>query len=76
MVTCGGHGYDKGAENMKIVFVIILFIHGLIHFMGFAKAFHFGNLAQFTKDIPKPMGLLWLLTGLLFIVSALIDLMK
>ncbi|AKA34287.1 DUF6544 family protein [Flagellimonas lutaonensis] len=61
---------------MRIVLLLILLFHGLIHFMGFAKAFHFGNLAQFTKDIPKPMGLLWLLTGLLFIVSGILYMMK
>ncbi|WP_157517961.1 hypothetical protein [Flagellimonas lutaonensis] len=50
---------------MKIVVVIILVIHGLIHFMCFVKAFDFANMGQFTKEISKPMGLLWLLTGLL-----------
>ncbi|HEA19746.1 hypothetical protein LCGC14_1127490 [marine sediment metagenome] len=61
---------------MRILFIVILIIHGLIHFMGFAKAFDFGNIAQFTKEISKPMGLLWLLTGLLFFISAILYLMK
>ncbi|HEA19785.1 MAG TPA: hypothetical protein ENH87_02570 [Pricia antarctica] len=61
---------------MKIVFGILLFIHGLIHFMGFAKAFDFGSMAHFTKEVSKPMGLLWSLTGLLFIVSGILYLMK
>lgn len=61
---------------MKIVLPLILVFHGLIHFMGFAKAFDFDNMAQFTKEISKPMGLLWLLTGLLFLVSGILYLMK
>jgi hypothetical protein len=63
-------------EKMKITITIILFIHGLIHFMGFAKAFDYGDMAQFTKEISKPMGLLWLLTGLLFILTAALKLSK
>jgi len=61
---------------MRIVFLLIVLLHGLIHFMGFAKAFDYGNMVQFTKEISKPMGLLWLLTGLLFIVSAVLNLIK
>ncbi len=61
---------------MKIVLTILLFIHGLIHFMGFAKAYEFGKMATFTKEISRPMGLLWLLTGLLFIIVAISNLMK
>lgn len=29
---------------MKIVFTILFFIHGLIHFMGLAKAYDLGNM--------------------------------
>ncbi len=51
-------------------------MHGLIHFMGFAKAFHFAKIEQLTKDISKPLGILWLLTGLLFIISIALYLAK
>lgn len=54
---------------IKFVFAVIL-LHGVIHLMGFAKAFHLGNINQLTIDISKPVGLLWLLTFLLFILSA------
>ena len=62
--------------TMKILIAILILIHGLIHVMGFAKAFSIGNLTQFTKEISRPMGLLWLLTGLLFIAMAILNLMK
>lgn len=61
---------------MKFVLTIILFIHGLIHFLGFAKAFHFGNMEQFAKEISKPMGLLWLFTGLLFVSASVLFIAK
>ncbi|MDT7830060.1 hypothetical protein RQM65_15435 [Pricia sp. S334] len=61
---------------MKIVLTITLFLHGLIHFMGFAKAFGYGNLTQFSKEISRPMGFLWMLAGILFVVSALLYFLK
>jgi len=36
---------------MQIVLPLILLLHGIIHFMGFAKAFDYGNMIQFTKEI-------------------------
>jgi hypothetical protein len=54
-----------------IVFAFLL-LHGIIHLLGFAKAYHFGNVNQLTIDISKPVGLLWLLTSILFILSAIL----
>jgi len=56
---------------MRIVLVLLVILHGLIHLMGFAKAFQFGEMVQFTKEISKPMGILWFLAALLFIVTAI-----
>ena len=53
-----------------------MLIHGLIHFMGFAKAFGYGNIAQLTKEITKPSGLLWLVSALLFITVVVLFLLK
>jgi hypothetical protein len=50
---------------MKVLFAVILVVHGLIHFMGAAKAFGVAELPQLTQPISKPVGLLWLLGGLL-----------
>ncbi len=61
---------------LKYFFAFILFIHGLIHLMGFAKAFGYGNITQLTKDISKPNGLGWLLVALLFVVATLLFLLK
>tara|TARA_R110002050_G_scaffold286468_3_gene436940 strand:- start:24302 stop:25393 length:1092 start_codon:yes stop_codon:yes gene_type:complete len=57
---------------MKIGITLVLFIYGVIHFMGFAKAYNVGQLAQFSKEISKPLGILWLCAGLIFILIALL----
>jgi hypothetical protein len=52
---------------MKILFLILLLVHGLIHLMGFTKAFQLAELSQLTKEISKPAGAFWLLTAILFL---------
>lgn len=44
--------------------------------MGYAKAFGYGNLNQFSKEISKPMGLLWLATALIFFTGSILILTK
>ena len=61
---------------LKYLFAFIMLIHGLIHFMGFAKAYNYGNITQLTKYISKPVGVLWLITAILFIVAVLLFLLK
>ncbi|HMB63215.1 MAG TPA: DUF6544 family protein, partial [Eudoraea sp.] len=56
---------------MKVALFLIVLIHGLIHFIGFARAFALVNNSIITREVSKPVGLLWVVTGLLFIVSAI-----
>lgn len=49
---------------MRWVFLAVLLVHGLIHFMGFAKAFRFAELPQLVMPIGRGMGLVWLAAGL------------
>lgn len=44
--------------------------HGLIHLIGFAKAFGLAELPQLVRPITRPMGVLWLLASALFVASA------
>jgi hypothetical protein len=53
-----------------------MLVHGLIHFMGFAKAYNYGSITQLTKYISKPAGLFWLIAAILFIVGVLLFLLK
>lgn len=61
---------------MKFLLAILLFLHGLIHLMGFAKAFNYGKITQIKDEIPKPIGILWLLASTLFILAAVLLLLK
>lgn len=54
---------------LKIIFTIIIAIHGLIHLMGFFKAYDFAALIQLTQSISKSIGILWLTTTILFAVT-------
>lgn len=60
---------------IKYIFALIIALHGLIHFMGFAKAFSYGNMAQLTKEISKPIGVVWFATALLFVVAMILFLL-
>ncbi len=55
---------------LRIALLIIILLHGLIHVMGFAKAFGFGKMQQLTLPISKITGLLWLLTAIFFVMAA------
>ena len=57
---------------MRIFFFILVIIHGLIHLMGFGKAFHLTEMTQLTVDISKPLGILWLITAILFVISCVL----
>jgi hypothetical protein len=54
---------------MKWFFGGLLLLHGLIHLMGFAKAFGYAELPQLTQPISKPMGLTWLVVTGLFLLT-------
>lgn len=54
---------------MRIIFLIILLLHGLIHLMGFAKAFQLAEIEQLTLPISKSSGIFWLLTCILMLSS-------
>jgi hypothetical protein len=61
---------------LKIIFFIIIIVHGLIHLMGFVKAFKLAPMDQLTQPISKPVGLLWLLTALLFLAAVFLFLRR
>jgi len=61
---------------LRTAFGFIVIIHGLVHLLGFVKAFRLADVSQLTQDIAKPTGLLWLLAASLFIIAALCFLLK
>lgn len=61
---------------LRFIFAFILVVHGLIHLMGFAKAFKLAEVPQLTGSFSKPVGMLWFVTALLFVASALFFFLK
>ena len=55
---------------MKYFFAALLGAHGLLHLLGFVKAFDLSPLSQLRSPIPRGLGFLWLLAALLFVASA------
>lgn len=54
---------------MKVALAVLIFIHGLIHVLGFLKAFGYGQLTMLSGEYSRFHGLLWLLASILFMVS-------
>ena len=55
---------------LKVLFVVLMVIHGLIHIMGFVKAFEWANITQLQQDISKVSGILWLCCTIGFLITA------
>ncbi|GAA4411463.1 hypothetical protein GCM10023187_37340 [Nibrella viscosa] len=60
----------------RYVLIFGLMVYGLIHLLGFSKAFSYGNVSQLTSNIAKPVGLIWAATAILFTAAAVLLLLK
>lgn len=61
---------------MKSIFGIFLIVQALIHVIGFAKAFQLSEIEQLTQSVSKPIGVLWLVAALLFVLSTTLVFLK
>jgi hypothetical protein len=61
---------------LRYALLFLLLVHGLIHLMGFVKAFRLAEIPQLTQAISRPVGLFWGLTTLLFLLSAVLYFMN
>ncbi|MGH1364588.1 MAG: DUF6920 family protein [Calditrichia bacterium] len=57
---------------MKTVFTIIVALHGLIHLLGFVKAFKIAEVNDLTIPISKSSGVLRLIACVLFLITAIL----
>lgn len=57
---------------MKFVLLALLAIHGLLHLLGFLKAFELAALKALSQPVNKVAGVFWLLATLLFLVTLLL----
>lgn len=57
---------------MRILFAVLVILHGALHLPGFLKAYSILPVPSLAGHISKPFGLLWLLAGVLLVVSGLL----
>ena len=60
---------------MYIFFIVLIFLHGLIHLMGYLKAFGYAELKELKKPIGKSDGLVWGISTVLFLLTGLLNLL-
>ncbi len=53
----------------RFALIFIIVVHGLIHLLGFVKAFELASVEQLTQPISKGGGTLWLLAAILFLAT-------
>ncbi|MEB2775039.1 DUF6544 family protein [Algoriphagus sp. D3-2-R+10] len=58
---------------MRIVFLLIVLLHALIHLFGFVKGFDFKEVKELTLPISKPMGMVWLAAATLFAIYGILN---
>lgn len=61
---------------LHYLLAIIIFLHGLIHLMGYSKAFHYTDIKNIKAHISKPIGVLWIMACLLFIATGVLLLLN
>ncbi len=64
-LVSGKHKKDK---KMRVLFLIIVLLHGLIHLLGFVKAFGFKEIKELTLPISKPIGTVWIIATAFFLI--------
>lgn len=57
---------------IKYVLSFLLIAHGVIHLLGFVKAYGLATVSAINSNLSKGAGLLWLLTALLLMVTAIL----
>src|SRR5665647_439903 len=57
---------------MRIAFLVLVIVHGLIHLFGYVKAFGLSDVKQLTQTISKPFGVIWLLAFIFFVIAAIL----
>jgi hypothetical protein len=57
---------------MRFALAVLIGLHGVIHLLGFAKAWGLAELAQLSRPISRPAGVLWLLCAAAFLSAAIL----
>lgn len=56
---------------MRTLFIALVVIHGLVHIIGFLRAFRLLAPKGYSVDVSKPFGFLWLTAFIVFELTAL-----
>ena len=57
---------------MQVAFIAIIVLHGLIHLLGFAKAFRLAELPELKQPVGRPAGVGWLAAAVFFVFTAVL----
>ena len=57
---------------MRVLFVSIMVVHGLLHIPAFLRAFDLFGLPGFSQPMPASSGVMWLVTAVLFVLSGVL----
>jgi len=61
---------------MRLLFLLIVLLHGLIHLLGFVKAFGLTDIKELTFPISKPLGVVWIIVAVLFLIYGILYLIN
>ena len=61
---------------MRTALIIIIGFHGMIHLLGFLKAFGIIEFSGLSQPISKPLGYVWLLTFAMFLLTSILMLFR
>ncbi len=61
---------------MRTALIILIGIHGIIHLLGFLKAFDLYEFNSISRPISTTSGIIWLLAFILFVTTAISILLK
>lgn len=61
---------------LHYLLAIIIFIHGLLHLMGYSKAFQYSGIKHIKAHISRPIGILWIMGCLFFIATGVLFLLN
>jgi hypothetical protein len=57
---------------MRLLLIVILVVHGVIHLFGFVKAFGLAEVSELHQPISQGRGILWLMAALLLTAGAVL----
>ena len=62
----------KNKTMLHYLLAFVIFIHGLLHLMGYSKAFKYSGIKHIRAHISRPIGILWIMGCLFFIATGVL----